>query len=133
MKREQQAKADDQILQDHLKENDIQAQRTDEGIYYNLSETGEGDQPSLSDTVTVHYAGRLLDGTPFDSSYSRNAPATFPLRALIEGWQIAIPMLKRGGKGTFYIPSGLAYGARGAGASIPGNANLIFDIELLDF
>ena len=74
-----------------------------------------------------------MDGTQFDSSYDRGAPLEFKLGQVIKGWQEAIKLLKKGGKGTFLIPSHLAYGERGAGSAIPPNAVLVFDIELVDF
>ena len=96
----------------------------------------EGDRkghPGPKTKVTVHYTGMLLDGTIFDSSVQRGEPATFGLNQVIKGWQEAVPLLSKGGKGKFIIPSSLAYGARGAGGTIPPNAVLIFEIELLDF
>jgi len=74
-----------------------------------------------------------LNGQKFDSSYDRGQPLEFGLNQVIPGWQQAIPLLQKGGKGTFYIPSGLAYGTRGAGGAIPPNAVLIFEVELIDF
>lgn len=91
---------------------------------------GSGPAPTLSDTVRVHYEGTLVDGTKFDSSYDRNEPATFPLRGLIRAWQQAIPMAGVGDTLELAIPAAEAYGPEGRGP-IPGNATLLFKIELL--
>lgn len=104
---------------------------TASGLQYMEIEAGEGATPSASDHVTVHYKGTLIDGTEFDSSYSRGQPATFPVGGVIPGWVEALQMMKEGAKWRLFIPSDLAYGARGAGAVIPPNAALIFDVELL--
>jgi FKBP-type peptidyl-prolyl cis-trans isomerase FkpA len=87
-------------------------------------------KPSVADVVTVHYEGRLLDGTVFDSSYARGAPATFPLNRLVRGWQIAIPEMGVGDTIEIAIPADLAYGPVGRGP-IPGNATLVFKVELI--
>lgn len=91
---------------------------------------GSGASPQVSDTVTVHYAGRLIDGTEFDSSYERGEPATFPLGRLIKAWQLAIPEMGVGDTIELYAPADLAYGPVGKGP-IPGNATLIFKVELI--
>jgi FKBP-type peptidyl-prolyl cis-trans isomerase len=87
-------------------------------------------KPTVSDRVTVHYEGKLLDGTVFDSSYARGEPATFPLGRLVKGWQIAIPNMGVGEIIEIAIPADLAYGPVGRGP-IPGNATLVFKVELL--
>lgn len=87
-------------------------------------------KPTVADQITVHYEGRLLDGTVFDSSYARGAPATFPLGRLVEGWQRAIPQMGVGETIEIAIPADLAYGPVGRGA-IPGNATLVFKVELI--
>lgn len=87
-------------------------------------------KPKVSDLITVHYEGRLLDGTVFDSSYARGAPATFPLARLVKGWQIAIPRMGVGEVIEIAIPADLAYGPVGRGP-IPGNATLVFKVELV--
>jgi len=94
---------------------------------------GQGAQASAGKTVSVHYTGKLADGTQFDSSYDRNAPIDFPLGEgrVIPGWDEGIALLKVGGKATFIIPPHLAYGERGAGGVIPPNATLIFEVELM--
>lgn len=101
------------------------------GLKYRLlSGDGSGPKPTVEDTVTVHYAGRLLDGTQFDSSYERGEPATFPLGRLVKAWQLAIPEMGVGDTIELYAPADLAYGPVGKGP-IPGNATLVFKVELL--
>ncbi len=128
-----QADKDKNIILQHLIDNKINAEVTPSGIYYVMTNEGTGENPSTSAQVQAHYNGTLLDGTKFDSSYDRGNPLDFRLNGVIKGWQEAIPMLKKGGKGTFYIPSSLAYGQRGSGAKIGPNSVLKFDIELVDF
>ena len=106
--------------------------KTESGIYYIEMTAGEGAQPSVTDTVKVHYKGTLKDGTEFDSSYSRGTPAEFPVNGVIQGWQEVLPMMKTGSKWEVAIPSDLAYGERGAGANIGPNEPLVFEIELLE-
>ncbi|QJE72806.1 FKBP-type peptidyl-prolyl cis-trans isomerase [Aerophototrophica crusticola] len=89
-------------------------------------------RPALTDIVTVHYRGTLIDGKEFDSSYKRGQPATFPLNRLIRGWQEGISMMRVGEKWQFAIPSDLGYGPKGAGDDIPPGATLLFTVELLD-
>jgi FKBP-type peptidyl-prolyl cis-trans isomerase FkpA len=91
---------------------------------------GTGPSPTTSDFVTVHYAGRLADGTQFDSSYDRGAPATFALSAVIPCWTQGVAQMKVGGKAKLVCPPDLAYGPEGKGP-IPANATLTFDVELL--
>jgi FKBP-type peptidyl-prolyl cis-trans isomerase len=98
---------------------------------YVVMNSGAGENPKATDTVSVHYTGKLLNGKVFDSSVQRGTPAEFPLNGVIKGWTEGVQLMKPGAKYVFYIPSGLAYGARGAGADIPPNADLIFEIELL--
>ena len=101
------------------------------GLQYEVLQEGSGATPDGNSRVTVHYEGRLIDGKVFDSSYKRNSPATFGVRQVISGWTEALQLMPVGSKWTLYIPSELGYGARGAGGSIPPNAALIFDVELL--
>jgi len=106
---------------------------TASGLAYFMIKEGEGEQATAGKTVSVHYTGKLTDGTKFDSSHDRNAPIEFPLGEgrVIPGWDEGIALLKVGGKATFVIPPHLAYGARGAGGVIPPNATLIFEVELM--
>ena len=101
------------------------------GLQYKVLVDGKGKSPKATDTVTVHYRGTLIDGTEFDSSIKRGEPASFPLNQVIKGWTEAVQLMKTGSKWQLFIPSNLAYGDRGAGASIGGNAALIFEVELL--
>jgi FKBP-type peptidyl-prolyl cis-trans isomerase FklB len=104
---------------------------TKSGLQYEVLTEGTGKQPKATDTVRCHYEGRLLDGTIFDSSYKRNAPADFGLQQVIAGWTEGVQLMAEGAKYRFYIPYMLAYGEGGAGASIPPFATLIFDVELI--
>jgi len=92
---------------------------------------GTGANPKASDTVKVHYRGTLADGKEFDSSYKRNAPASFPLNRVIPCWTEGMQKIKVGGKATLTCPPATAYGDRGAGGAVPPNATLTFDVELL--
>lgn len=108
---------------------------TESGLKYTITEENpDGEQPESGDTVSVHYEGRLLDGTVFDSSFKRDKPIEFPLgqRRVIAGWDEGISLLKKGEKATLVIPPDLGYGPRGAGGVIPPNAYLVFDVELVD-
>lgn len=104
---------------------------TKSGLQYEVLTEGTGKKPKASDTVRCHYEGRLLDGTVFDSSYKRNAPADFGLQQVIAGWTEGVQLMAEGAKYRFYIPYMLAYGEGGAGAMIPPFATLIFDVELI--
>jgi FKBP-type peptidyl-prolyl cis-trans isomerase len=105
--------------------------RTVSGLRYRrLSGTGRGPHPSATDTVTIHYVGRFIDGSEFDSSVARGEPATFPLDRLIRGWQEGVPLMSVGDRYEFAIPWNLAYGYAGRGP-IPGGATLVFTIELI--
>jgi len=128
----EQAKVDDDLIKNYLADNGIKASKTPEGVYYIITKEGDGTHPSLDDYVQCHYKGYLLDGSEFDSSYSRNQPATFPLKGVVRGWQIGIPKISKGGKATLFIPSSLGYGPRKIGDKIPANSVLLFDVELLD-
>jgi len=104
---------------------------TDSGLQYSVMTAADGAKPAATDNVTVHYRGTLLDGTEFDSSYSRNEPATFQLNGVIPGWTEGVQLMSEGSKFKFVIPYQLAYGERGAGASIPPYSTLIFEVELI--
>ncbi|KAF1700668.1 FKBP-type peptidyl-prolyl cis-trans isomerase N-terminal domain-containing protein [Pseudoxanthomonas suwonensis] len=105
---------------------------TPSGLQYMVLRQGNGPRPTPSDTVRVNYEGKLLDGTVFDSSYSRGQPAEFPLRNVIAGWTEGVALMPVGAKYRFWIPSDLAYGANGAPGGVIGpDATLTFDVELL--
>jgi len=104
---------------------------TDSGLQYKVVKEGEGASPGPDDSVTVHYTGKLIDGTVFDSSRERGEPVTFPVNAVIPGWTEALQLMKQGAQYELYIPADLAYGESGAGAQIGPNETLIFDVELL--
>ena len=103
-----------------------------EGLQYRILRAGDGATPTAEDRVVVHYRGRLLDGTEFDSSYGRGEPTEFMLGAVIPGWQVALQLMQVGAHWEVWIPAGLAYGERGAGGSIGPNQALHFEIELLE-
>jgi len=121
----------DQLIQDFIKKNNLNAQKTASGLYYVIDKKGNGKHATAADQVKVHYKGTLLDGTKFDSSYDRNEPITFPLSGVIRGWTEGIPLFEEGGKGKLIIPSALGYGPNGAGGVIQPNEILVFDVELL--
>ena len=127
-----QAKA---ILKKYVEDNNILVEPTESGLYYVKTQDGNGEKPAKGDIVMVHYTGKLLDGTVFDSSIERGEPITFPIGVgyVIPGWEEGIMMLSKGEKGVLYIPYDLAYGEGGAGGVIPPFANLIFEVELVDF
>ncbi|MFZ5786676.1 MAG: FKBP-type peptidyl-prolyl cis-trans isomerase [Acidobacteriota bacterium] len=107
------------------------AKKTASGLIYFETQAGTGAQPTPQDTVKVHYKGTLIDGKEFDSSYKRGTPAEFPLSGVIKCWTEGVAMMKVGGKAKLVCPSEIAYGERGAGGSIPPNAVLNFEVELL--
>ena len=100
---------------------------TESGLQYKVIKEGTGNSPGPEDQVTVHYRGTLIDGTPFDSSYKRNKPATFRLNGVIKGWSEGLQLMKEGGTTQLFIPQNLAYGTRGPLA----HRTLIFEVELL--
>lgn len=104
---------------------------TASGLQYQVLTEGKGAKPTVTDAVSAHYKGALLDGKTFDSSYDRGEPATFVLGQLVPGWQEGIALMPVGSKYRFWIPSNLAYGEQGAGPIGP-NQTLVFEVELLD-
>ena len=104
---------------------------TKSGLQYEVLAEGTGNSPKATDKVRCHYEGRLTDGTVFDSSYQRGEPADFGLNQVIAGWTEGVQLMKEGAKYRFHIPYLLGYGERGAGASIPPYATLVFDVELI--
>ena len=116
-------------LYENAKKDDVTT--TNSGLQYRVIKEGTGHKPRPTDKVTVHYAGKLVNGKEFDSSYKRGQPIDFPLNAVIPGWSEGVQLMQEGAKYEFVIPSQLGYGARGAGGVIPGNATLIFEVELL--
>ena len=102
------------------------------GLQYQVLKEGNGKSPKATDKVVCHYEGMLVDGTMFDSSIQRGEPATFPLNGVIAGWTEGLQLMKEGAKYRFFIPYQLGYGERGAGASIPPFAALVFDVELIE-
>lgn len=129
--KEEQAKFDRDAILKYLDDNSLTATEHDSGIFYIIETPGTGGSPSLSSTITFKYKGYYLDGVVFDQTTGNNT-ATYPLSNLIQGWQIAIPLLQKGGKGKFFIPSTLGYGPNPP-FGVRANAVLVFEIELVDF
>jgi len=118
------------FLQENSKEPGVET--TESGLQYRHEVLGTGDSPTSLSSVTVHYKGTLLDGTIFDSSYSRGEPVSFPVNGVIAGWTEGLQLMKVGGKTTFFIPQNLAYGANPRpNGPIPPYATLIFEVELI--
>lgn len=126
-----QAEVDRNTILQYIADNNLNATEHPSGIYYIIEEPGQGEHPTLDSEVEVRYKGSLLDGFVFDETTGEDT-VKFSLNELIAGWQIAIPLLKPGGKGWFIIPSVLAYGPSRIGP-IPANSVLIFEIELVSF
>lgn len=122
-------------MQQYFALNNIVASPTASGLYYVQTSEGNGEMPAKGDNVKVHYTGKLLNGKVFDSSVERGEPIEVPIGMgyVIPGWDEGIMLMSKGEKGVLYIPYYLAYGDRGAGADIPPFANLIFEVELIDF
>jgi len=123
-----QVKTDRKIIKKYVEDHQLDAVESESGLWYVISKEGQGASPTLSDEVTVFYKGYLTDGTVFDET--GQTPATFPLNAVIEGWQEGLQYFKEGGEGILLIPSVLGYGPRRVG-SIPPNSVIIFEIELV--
>jgi len=104
---------------------------TESGLQYKIITSGDGKQPTASDTVSTHYKGTLIDGREFDSSYKRNKPASFPVKGVIKGWTEALLLMHVGDKWQLFVPSDLAYGATKRSELIEANSTLLFEIELL--
>ncbi|QQF76632.1 FKBP-type peptidyl-prolyl cis-trans isomerase [Histophilus somni] len=117
-------------LEENAKKDSVKV--TDSGLQYEVLVEGSGAIPTRQDQVRVHYTGTLIDGTVFDSSVKRGQPAEFPVSGVIAGWIEALSMMPLGSKWKLTIPHHLAYGERGAGASIPPFSTLVFEVELLD-
>ncbi|OON66821.1 FKBP-type peptidyl-prolyl cis-trans isomerase [Hymenobacter sp. CRA2] len=127
---------DEKTIQEYVQKNNLPAKKTASGVYYVITQPGSGATPKQGESVSVNYRGTLLSGKEFDSSAKGNGgrPIEFPLGvgAVIPGWDEGIALLNKGSKATLIIPSALAYGQRGAGADIPADAVLRFDVELVD-
>lgn len=129
---QEQLQRDITAIDKYLADNGITAQSDPSGLRYVITTAGTGAKPKISNTVTVKYVGKLMsNGTIFDQATANSV--NFPLANLIQGWQIGFQLLPKGSKATLYVPSGLGYGTRGSPPAIPANANLIFDVELIDF
>ena len=124
-----------QALAEYLAKNKIEVVPTESGLNYVMTVEGNGEKPEVGQIVQVHYTGKLLDGTVFDSSVERGEPISFPLGVgqVIPGWDEGIALMSKGEKGVLYIPYYLAYGDRQAGDKILPYSNLMFEVELVDF
>jgi len=121
--------AGEKFLAENAKKDGVTV--TASGLQYEVLKMGDGVKPVATDKVKVHYEGKLLDGTVFDSSYKRGQPISFPLNGVIKGWTEGVQLMPVGSKFKFYIPANLAYGEHGAGAAIAPNSTLVFEVELL--
>jgi FKBP-type peptidyl-prolyl cis-trans isomerase FklB len=119
----------DKYLAENSKKDGIITRES--GLQYKVISTGKGKQPKATDSITAHYKGTLISGKEFDSSYRRGEPATFNVGQVIAGWKEILPLMHEGDKWQVFIPSSLAYGERGQGATIGPNETLVFDIELI--
>jgi len=128
-----QMERDQEKIQQYIQLKGLTTSVTPSGIHYVIEREGEGEHPSPYAVAMVHYRGTFLDGTQFWSSYDKGVVEKFQLHQVVEGWMQGIPLLKKGGKGLFIIPSDLAYGAAGRGEEIQPHQILIFEIELVDF
>jgi len=135
------AEADKVLYKDYIQQNEeflaknkekAGVKTTASGLEYEVIKMGTGAKPTAQSTVKVHYVGTLIDGKEFDSSVKRNEPATFPVSGVIPGWTEALQLMPVGSKFKLYIPSGIAYGAAGAGDVIKPYSTLIFEVELLE-
>ena len=126
---EQNARAGEAFLTENGKRSEVKT--TASGLQYEVLEEGDGPRQEAGDQVVVHYTGKLIDGTVFDSSEERGEPATFGVTQVIPGWVEALQLMKAGSKWRLFIPSQLAYGPQGAGGVIGPNQTLIFDVNLI--
>ncbi len=126
--KDDQMETDQQLIEEYITANNLQAESTASGLYYVIDEPGTNGHPTLQDAVEIAYTGSLLNGDIFDSSVS----STFYLHQLILGWQEGIPLFGEGGKGLLIIPSHLGYGDNSY-PGIPANSVLVFNIHLIDF
>ncbi|MEL6672788.1 MAG: FKBP-type peptidyl-prolyl cis-trans isomerase [Bacteroidota bacterium] len=127
-----QVQIDKEKINQYVAEKQLQTESLPSGIHYVIEEAGGEEKPSLSSNITCYYRLTTLQGDEIESNFGEE-PLTRRLTGLITGWQQAIPLLGKGGKGTFIIPSGLAYGSQPMGPKREPNSVLVFDIELLDF
>ena len=118
------------FLEKNARRNNVQC--TESGLQYEILEKGDGDKPQAGSQVRTHYEGRLIDGTVFDSSFHRGEPAVFGVNQVISGWTEALQMMPVGSRWKLFIPAELAYGEQGAGESVPPNAALVFEVQLLE-
>jgi FKBP-type peptidyl-prolyl cis-trans isomerase FkpA len=125
---------EDKTILDFIKKNKLVFQKTESGLYYVQKKKGTGVKAKAGDNVKVHYTGRLIDSTKFDSSVDRGQPFEFGLgqHQVIQGWDEGIALMNKGEKGTLLIPSKMGYGERGSPPTIPANSVLLFDVELVD-
>lgn len=141
IKAEKKALLDKDVFKEYIAQNEAflvtnkdkaGVKTTASGLQYEVIKMGTGPKPTAENTVKVHYAGTLIDGTEFDSSIKRNEPAQFPVSGVIPGWTEALQLMPVGSKFKLYIPQSIAYGATGAGEVIKPYSTLIFDVELLE-
>lgn len=123
-------KAGNEFLAENAKRAEVKT--TESGLQYEILKEGDGAKPAATDQVVVHYTGKLIDGTVFDSSEERGVPATFGVTQVIPGWVEALQLMPVGSTWRLFIPSALAYGPQGAGGVIGPNQTLIFDVSLLE-
>ena len=128
----EQADIDKNLILQYAIDNNLDVKSTPSGLHYTIEKPGEGEaHPDNGSLVTAHYHGMLLDGKVFDSSVDRGEPLKFQLGGVIPGWQEAIPMLKKGGKGKFLIPSAMAYGARADG-KVHATYEVVEEVDVID-
>ncbi|POY39352.1 peptidylprolyl isomerase [Solitalea longa] len=124
---------EEKSIADYALANKLTLQTTPSGLRYQITQNGEGPNAVAGDTISVHYTGKLLNGNKFDASYDRNQPFEFIVgkKMVISGWDEGLQFLNKGAKGVLVIPSGLAYGERSMGPSIPANSILLFEVEMV--